>query len=277
MAGEMDVQASDGVVRKPRPCPLCNQFGGHALPFGRDGWRTVQCDGCDFVYMPEVPELEEVGTTFEWSQSYAAETKRRRKRSPLISRLDQMTRVRTRMFGRRTPMQDVRRYMQSGRILDLGCGNGSYLAGAGAGFQLYGIDISPALTRDADALFRQSGGQAICAPCVNGLKQFDEGFFDAAVLRSYLEHEPEPGPVLEALFRTLKPGGIAVIKVPNYASWNRHFTGARWCGFRFPDHVNYFTPDTLRAMAEQHGYRVMIRWRDQLPTDDNVWAVLQRP
>jgi hypothetical protein len=75
----------------------------------------------------------------------------------------------------------------------------------------------------------------------------------------------------------LRPNGVAVIKVPNYVSWNRYLRGPKWCGFRFPDHVNYFTPATLRQMAEDIGYRVIIRWQDRLPTDDNVWAVLQRP
>lgn len=277
MAFAVDVETTGRALRTSRLCPLCNISHERALPFGRDGWRTVQCMRCDFVYMPEVPELEDVGTTFEWSQSFATETQRRRQRSPLLSRIDEWTRLRTRLCGRRTPMGHVRRYLQAGRILDLGCGNGSYLAGAGEGFQLYGIDISPALTRDADALFRKSGGAAICAPCVDGLKQFENGFFDAAILRSYLEHEPEPGRVLSALRHALRPGGIAVIKVPNFNSWNRHITGAKWCGFRFPDHVNYFTPATLRAMAENYGYRVTMRWRDRLPTDDNVWAVLERP
>lgn len=264
-------------VMLPRACPLCHGDQGRDLPYHRAPWRTVQCTACDFVYMPEVPALEEVGTTFEWSQSFAHETKRRRKASPILSRLDEWTRIRTRLFGRRTPMDDVRRFLTQGRIIDLGCGNGSYLASAGQGFSLYGIDISPALTQEADRLFRAHGGYAICAPCAQGLQEFEPEFFDAAVLRSYLEHEPDPNGVLKSLFRALKPGGIAVIKVPNYASLNRHIRREKWCGFRFPDHVNYFTPDTLRRMAEGHGYRVMIRWRDQLPTDDNVWAVLQRP
>jgi SAM-dependent methyltransferase len=227
--------------------------------------------------MPEVPDFADVATTFEWSASYAAEAARRKRVSPVLSRLDEWTRIRTRLFGRRNPMQDVRRHMRGGRVVDLGCGNGSYLAAAAPGYHLYGIDISPALARDADALFRQHGGHAVCAPCAEGLRQFGEGFFDAAILRSYLEHEPDPGGVLDSLFRALRPGGIAVVKVPNYASWNRRLRGARWCGFRFPDHVNYFTPESLRAMAGRHGYSVRMRLRDRLPTDDNLWAVLARP
>ena len=28
----------------------------------------------------------------------------------------------------------------------------------------------------------------------------------------------------------------------------------RWCGFRYPDHLNYFTPKTLAAMAGEAGF-----------------------
>lgn len=260
-----------------RSCPACGGSTRSDLPYGRDGWGTVQCTGCGFIYMPEVPDHAAVATTFEWSASYTAEAARRRRASPILNRLDQITRVRTRLFGRRNPMQDVRRHVSAGRVVDLGCGNGSYLASAGAGYGLFGIDISPALTAQADSLFREHGGYAVCAPCAHGLTLFEPGFFDAAILRSYLEHEPDPAGVLDSLSRALRPGGIAVVKVPNFASLNRRLRGGKWCGFRFPDHVNYFTPASLRALAEAHGYAVTMRLRDRLPTDDNMWAVLRRP
>lgn len=260
-----------------RRCPHCHQDESRDLAFGRSPWRVVQCVGCDFAYMPEVPDFAQMSTTFEWSQSFAVEAERRRRRSPVLARLDQLTRVRTRLLGKRNPLDYVRRHLSEGRIVDLGCGNGSYLAAAGSGFSLFGIDISEHLTAHADAIFRQHGGSAVCAPCSVGLQQFEPDFFDAAILRSYLEHEPEPAAVLRSLFRVLRPGGIAVVKVPNFASWNRHVRGRDWCGFRFPDHVNYFTPSSLRAMAAKHGYTVTMRAIDRVPTDDNMWAVLQRP
>ena len=80
---------------------------------------------------------------------------------------------------------------------------------------------------------------------MEGLKSFAAGFFTAATLRSYLEHELHPRAVLTELHRTLAPGGVALVKVPNYASLNRRVTGRKWCGFRYPDHLNYFTPASL--------------------------------
>jgi hypothetical protein len=81
---------------------------------------------------------------------------------------------------------------------------------------------------------------------------------------------------LRELWRTLAPGGVAIVKVPNYGSLNRRVTGRKWCGFRYPDHLNYFTPQTLRGLAEGCGYRVRFGLTDRLPTSDNMYAVLTK-
>jgi Methyltransferase domain len=113
-------------------------------------------------------------------------------------------------------------------------------------------------------------------PCVEGLRRFPQDFFAAASLRSYLEHETEPLPVLRTLQKVLAPGGFAVVKVPNYGSLNRVLMGRRWCGFRYPDHLNYFTPNTLVAMADKTGFECGFGLTGRLPTSDNMWAVLSK-
>ena len=75
--------------------------------------------------------------------------------------------------------------------------------------------------------------------------------------------------------RTLRAGGRVIVKVPNYASWNRRLRGTRWCGYRWPDHVNYFTPATLAAAARAAGLEVVrMNAFDRLPISDSLYAVL---
>ncbi|MGH8120198.1 MAG: methyltransferase domain-containing protein, partial [Gammaproteobacteria bacterium] len=93
---------------------------------------------------------------------------------------------------------------------------------------------------------------------------------------SYLEHESNPAEVLKELHRTLQAGGVALVKVPNYSTLNRLVMGKNWCGFRFPDHLNYFTPETLRAMANNTGYKIYYGLTYKLPTNDNMYAVLTK-
>jgi hypothetical protein len=53
--------------------------------------------------------------------------------------------------------------------------------------------------------------------------------------------------------------------------------GRRWCGFRYPDHLNYFTPDTLRRLARQAGFECGFGPGWRLPVSDNMWALLRKP
>lgn len=81
--------------------------------------------------------------------------------------------------------------------------------------------------------------------------------------------------MLEELGRVLEPGGLALVKVPNFGSLNRMVMGRHWCGFRHPDHLNYFTPVTLRLLAAIAGFEVELSPTDVLPTDDNMVATLR--
>lgn len=267
--------SSQGAGRAGRLCPSCGEPHRKPLRWGADGWRTAQCLSCDLVYTTEAPGHGALADAFEWSASFAAEAKARKERSPLLARLDSATRWRTRIRLQTNPMDFIRPRLAGGAILDIGCGNGSYLATNAAGYRLHGIDISPPLAAAAEGLFSRTGGGAICAPATVALAAMPGRSIDAAILRSYLEHEAEPLAVLQRLRQVLKQGGFAVVKVPNYASFNRIVMGRRWCGFRFPDHLNHFTPATLATIAARAGFGTEWRWRDRLPTDDNMWCVLR--
>lgn len=90
-------------------------------------------------------------------------------------------------------------------------------------------------------------------------------------MRSFLEHELHSRALLAEVARVLAPGGATIVKVPNHGSANRLVMGPRWCGFRSPGHVNYFTPRTLQGMVEQAGLAV-VRFgpTDRFPLGDNM-------
>jgi SAM-dependent methyltransferase len=165
----------------------------------------------------------------------------------------------------------LKRLFAPGRVLDVGCGSGKKVPEP---FIPFGIEISEALSREADAHMRGRGGRAIHAPAVEGVKEFPDRYFSGIVLRSFLEHEKQPKELLEQCSRRLAPGGSIYVRVPNYGSLNRRMLGAKWCGFRYPDHVNYFTTASLGAMVGDCGLRLKLLNPIPLPLDDNVNAVL---
>lgn len=93
------------------------------------------------------------------------------------------------------------------------------------------------------------------------------------LLRSYLEHEFQARSVLQKVYRKLQPGGRVFVRVPDFGSINRRVMGSKWCGFRLPDHVNYFCDNTLRRLAEGAGFHYARTNRLSL-FDDNLIAVL---
>ena len=231
----------------------------------------VQCTNCNFVYLRLAPDYEALAEDLAWEKTAAKEAKRRKRF--WLYRLDYATRFRLKIgnvMDRRFVMQNVE---AGGRVLDIGCGGSNRIP---EGMVPFGIEISKGLAKRSDPIFRQHGGYVVNAAAADGLDQFEDNFFDRAILRSYLEHELTPRRILEKLSRKLKPGGTAVVKVPDFGCIGRRVMGRKWCGFRFPDHQNYFTWSTLAEMARRAG--LTCEFKNAISgLNDNLYAVLTKP
>lgn len=261
-----------------RDCPLCgrNHDGIPLSGYSYGPWVIRDCPGCGFVYIGSAPHYEAQAEMIAWERTTKVEEQRRAEIRPISYKLSKWTRFRMHILPKRTMLGYIAARLSGGNIVDLGCGDGNAILAFPPSFTPFGIEISTEAAATADRAFRARGGYVVNAPCVEGLRQFPEGFFAAASLRSYLEHEADPLPVLNNLQHALAPGGFAVVKVPNYGSLNRRVMGSRWCGFRYPDHLNYFTPKTLSMMAAKVGFSTHFGLTGRLPTSDNMWAILTK-
>ncbi len=275
---EYDTGAFGKINVLHRLCPLCahDNAAEPASRYSHDIWKVKTCTHCGFVYIEKAPTYETLFTNMAWERTTKVEEVRRSEIRPFSYKFSKTTRKRLHLLPRKKMHLLVRKYAKAGNVIDLGCGNGGHMDHLDDGFVPFGVEISTLLAGMADELFRRKGGRAVNAPSIEGLREFPDGFFSAASLRSYLEHEMEPLPVLRELHRTLVRGGVAIVKVPNYGCLNRMVMGRRWCGFRYPDHLNYFTPGTLRAAAEACGFRAWFGLTFRLPTSDNMYAVLSK-
>ena len=281
VVGEPGVVVSEQFGTIPvreRACPLCGRDNCDR-PSGRYShapWAVKDCRACGFVYIDRAPDLALQFQTMAWERTTKLEETRRAKLRPFSYKASKRTRFRMHLLPKRTVLGYVAARIRVGNVLDLGCGDGHALASFPESFIPYGIEISTEAAGIADRTFRARGGYVINAPCGEGIGHFPDGFFAAASLRSYLEHEAEPLAVLQGLARVLTADGFAIVKVPNYGSLNRRIMGKRWCGFRYPDHLNYFTPRTFAAMAARAGFGARFGLTGRLPTSDNMWAVLAK-
>ena len=260
-----------------RTCPLCGRDNAAAPshPYSVAPWVLRQCGGCGLVYLENPPEYASLEEDLAWEKTWAEEVAQRRRREPLLHFASRALKaVPQRLFGRDKLVSWVRRYAAPGRVLDVGCGGGYALERLPAAYLPFGVEVSKELSRRAQQRFALRGGQVVQGDALRALSEFAPEFFSGVVMTSYLEHEPNPRAVLEAAARVMKPGARLIVKVPNFASWNRTVRGARWCGLRFPDHVNYFTPELLVRLLEKSGFGIVrFAWLDRLPTSDSMWLV----
>jgi SAM-dependent methyltransferase len=260
-----------------RACPNCGRSNADqpAVDYSRAPWRIKKCTGCAFVYLENPPPYSALSEDFAWEKTYESERERRAASEPFFYMLGRgVIHFKRRALKRNKLRRLLRTDFAPGNLLDVGCGGGGNLVGWEGRFVPFGVEISKALAAEANRIATERGGYAIHGSAMEGIAKFPEKFFQGAVLRSYLEHEVNPRGVLQALRRIMAPGGMILIKTPNFACVNRHIRGAKWCGFRLPDHVNYFTPQSLRRIVTESGFAVhRFGLLDHFPFSDNMWMV----
>jgi len=118
--------------------------------------------------------------------------------------------------------ETIARWLEIGRdqtIVDVGCGLGylAYTLGPyfGAGCHYIGIDRSPALLREAEAM---SWDGLVDAVFVNGRAEalpLADATADVVMCQTLLIHLPDPLAALAEMYRVLKPGGLIACLEPD--------------------------------------------------------------
>ncbi|MEM8632930.1 MAG: class I SAM-dependent methyltransferase [Pseudomonadota bacterium] len=256
-----------------RACPACGADQAEGLEsYSPDPWHIVTCSPCGFVYLQNPPEYEALKEDFAFEKTAQKRRKTRQKKS-WTSRANRKLRRALKTDGHRWGGDAYLKWFGPGKVLDVGCGHGQALPPP---ITPFGIELSTELHRHADAHMRTRGGYCVQAPGADGIWDFEPDFFDGVLMNSYLEHETQVGRTLEGAHRALKPGGKLFIRVPNFGSLNRKLQGAKWCGFRWPDHVNYFTLQSLTDIAGRLGFSANLINKMTLPVDDNVQVLLTK-
>ncbi|MEE8470592.1 MAG: methyltransferase domain-containing protein [Dehalococcoidia bacterium] len=138
----------------------------------------------------------------------------------------------------------VARRVGQGMILDVGCGQGHVLARIGVeDRELHGFDISPGLSKIAKG--QVEGANFLAADVLN--IPFKSDTFDYLVCTEVIEHIEGNKAVRECL-RVLKPGGTALMTVPNK-------NGAG--NARHAQHVHLFSFRSFATFLEDGGFEVV--------------------
>ncbi len=134
-------------------------------------------------------------------------------------------------------------------LIEIGCGDGSFLSHAAKHFDhVSGIEPSARFAQEAEAR-----GFHVLRAYVSENMSPPSQLYDAFVSRQVFEHLPDPLDVLKGIRRMLKPGAVGLIEVPN---GERALRLGRFFEF-FPDHVNYYSVNSLVDLASRAGFSVI--------------------
>ena len=139
-----------------------------------------------------------------------------------------------------------------GRLLDVGCGNGTFLAKMRTlGWNVEGVEPDENSARIATEVL----GLRVSVSTVEQA-EFLPNCFDCVTAHQTIEHMYEPVEFLKKSFHILKPGGKLVVTTPSTPSLGHRMFRRCWRGLEPPRHLYLFSPKALRICAQRVGFRV---------------------
>jgi len=166
----------------------------------------------------------------------------------------------------RERVRHLRRYLDGGRVLDVGCSKGIFASELqAAGFEVCGADISEYACKQAAEVL---GPERVFHASVEELAHDHAGTFDAITLLDVIEHFPDVVSPLEAMYRLLRPGGVLFLRTPTLSSpfyrladWSYRLSGGRYVDavlkIYHAEHFFFFTEGSMRRLLGDVGFDVL--------------------
>jgi 2-polyprenyl-3-methyl-5-hydroxy-6-metoxy-1,4-benzoquinol methylase len=158
--------------------------------------------------------------------------------------------------------RELRSLPLEGRLLDIGCGNGHFVAEAtAAGWRAAGIDL------DAQAVSAgRAAGLDVALETIEARTAREPGAYDAVTLSHVIEHVPDPLAFLRHAYALLRPGGSIWVATPNLESDGHRAFGPDWIHLDPPRHLVLFTAQSLARALGSAGFAAVRVLRAPLGT-----------
>lgn len=234
---------NDAVALESPVCPLCGPGAPPILRLVKDGFAVYRCPGCTLQFVWPQPSDEGLRALYD-----ADYFKRGNKYAPTNAngaadpnRLNDLVKINL-----------VRRFKTSGRLLDVGCAMGGFLAVAREhGFDVAGVEIAETAAEHARTVHGLDVNTSPLDVC-----DFAGASFDVVTMWDVIEHLRDPRPALETVHRILRPGGAFLVSTGDASSFWARVTGRRWQLMTPPQHLYFYTPRSLATALEAHGFDV---------------------
>lgn len=212
-----------------RPCPVCGSTDRRSVQ-KHAAHHIVRCRNCTLAFAGLAPTDTELGAYYNDYPAHANV-------SPItLKRYDAL-------------LDGFERFRTTNRIIDVGCGAGNFLERAALrGWEVHGTEYG----RIPIETCRAKGIAVIEGPL--NPSNYATGSFDVVTSFEVIEHLVEPALELERMRTMLRPGGMLYVTTPNYRSVGHLLAGGQWSVVNYPEHLNYFTPRTIRRLMRAKGF-----------------------
>jgi len=226
-----------------KSCILCGDRDRKIL-IEKDSWHVYRCSSCGLGFLDPRPSREDISKLYskEYCEDHFSEGGE--PDSPEFKKRLGLETHRVRFF---------RRIKRKGRILDIGCGYGYFLAACrNYGYDVHGLDISAWASQHATKNLGLSITVAEMDEAELSLQSFD-----VITVWHFLEHTPDPRKAILRAKDWLKKDGILIVDVPNHEGTDARKNWKDWVGWSLPYHFYHFTPQTLTMLLGTCGFRVV--------------------
>ncbi|MEE3225116.1 MAG: class I SAM-dependent methyltransferase [Bacteroidota bacterium] len=140
-------------------------------------------------------------------------------------------------------------YVEKGTLLDIGAGTGDFLNQAKkSGWEVTGIEPSAAARKRAFEkginLFEEEA-------------EVGERKFDVITMWHVLEHVPNVEKQIEWIKNHLSIGGVLIVAVPNFNSYDAKYYKKFWAAWDVPRHLHHFSSKSIKTLFEKNGFSLI--------------------
>ena len=147
----------------------------------------------------------------------------------------------------RTKLIWIHQYTTKGQLLDYGSGNGDFAQAAQKlGWGVTVFETSP----NALEILKQRELNVIAKP-------LQSNQYDVITLWHVFEHINNPNEALASFFKSLKPGGLLVLAVPNAASWDAKHYNSFWAAYDVPRHRWHYNKNAISLLGSKAGFQLI--------------------
>lgn len=222
-------------------------------------YRIIQCETCGYNHIDPIPTQEEIEQFYR--DNYHETVKKfpyEQITAEIIAQHQEWLKSNRLYIEAYEKVMDLKKTV-SLKMIDLGCGNNLLVKFfQNYGWQVTAIEPSPS----ARKYLQKFGVEALdgTAETVDSLSLGNLSFVNIDFV---LEHLRNPGEALRKVYGLMETGGVLRVSVPNdfsegqLAYKEKFKVDPRWVCL--PDHINYFTFDSLHNLLAKAGFKEVYR------------------